>query len=220
MKLRLLVLLLTTALAFDAGAQTKVKTTGITDLAVTQAKLAADSVTAAKIVDGAVGTAEIDANAVTSSEMADNAIGSAEITDGTVGAGDLASTLDLSGKTLTLPAAYTPVFTSGYTSTNQTVTAGGQLVLAHGLSGMPALVQVRLKCTTAELGYSIGDEVIINPGASYVSSSTGLSLVPDATNITVRFGSSGGGVSVARKDTGALAIVTAASWVLIVKAWL
>lgn len=131
----------------------------------------------------------------------------------------MAATLDLSGKTLTLPAANTPAFTKSYTSTNQTVTAGGALTLAHGLGGMPALVQCRLKCITGELGYSIGDEVIVNPGPSYVSSSTGLSLVPDATNINVRFGASGGGMAIARKDTGALEIITAANWQLIVKAW-
>lgn len=131
----------------------------------------------------------------------------------------LEDTLDLSGKTLTLPTANTPAFTKSYTSTNQTITAGGALTLAHSLGAMPTLVQARIKCTTADLGYSIGDEVIVNPGPSYVSSSTGLSLVVDATNIVVRFGSSAGAMSVVRKDTGALAIITAASWAAIFKAW-
>lgn len=64
--------------------QTKIKTSGIADGAVTTAKLAGDSVTAGKIVDGAVGAAEIDA--------------------GAVGTSELATTIDLSGKTLTMPA--------------------------------------------------------------------------------------------------------------------
>lgn len=151
--------------------------------------------------------------------MARNQVQTEFIADEAVTAGKLAASLDLSAKTLTLPAANTPAFTKSFTSANQTVTAGGALTLAHSLGGMPALVQCRIKCTTGELGYSIGDEVIVNPGPAYVSSSTGLSVVPDATNVNIRFGSSGGGIAVARKDTGALAIITAANWVLIVKAW-
>lgn len=110
-------------LASTVAAQTKIKTTGIADGAITTAKLAGDSVTAGKIVDGAVGTAEIDANAVTASEMADNAIGTAEITDGAVAAADLATTLDLSGKTLTLPGSLVPYLE--YRDEKAANTAGG-----------------------------------------------------------------------------------------------
>lgn len=205
-------LILLVALLFLTGtclAETKVKTSSIADEAVTNAKLGGNAVTTDKVA----------LDTLTAADLAPDSVGTSEIADGTVAAGDLTATLDLSGKTLTLPAANTPAFTLAYTSTNQTVTAAGALTLAHSLGGMPSLVQVRLKCLTAELGYSIGDEVIINPGASYVSSSTGLSLVPDATNVVVRFGASGGGLSVIRKDTGALAIITAANWALIVKAW-
>lgn len=47
------------------------------------------------------------------------------ITDEAVTAAKLAATLDMSGKTLTLPAANTPAFTKSFTSANQTITAGG-----------------------------------------------------------------------------------------------
>lgn len=93
-KLILIAVLLLPAFAF---AETKIKTSSIADAAVTTPKLAENAVTAGKIVDGAVGAAEIDASAV----------GTSEIADGTVAAGDLAASLDLSGKTLTLPAANT-----------------------------------------------------------------------------------------------------------------
>ncbi len=63
--------------------KTQVPSTGITDSAITTAKIA----------DCAVAEAKIAGNAVTS----------AKITDGTVAAADLASSLDLSGKTVTLP---------------------------------------------------------------------------------------------------------------------
>ena len=68
-------------------ALTKVTTKGITDSAVTTAKVAPANVTTAKI--------------------GPSAVESSEINDGTVTASDLASTLDLSSKTLTLPGSAT-----------------------------------------------------------------------------------------------------------------
>ena len=68
-------------------ALTKVTTKGITDDAVTTSKVANSNVTTAKI--------------------ATSAVESSEINDGTVTASDLASTLDLSSKTVTLPGSAT-----------------------------------------------------------------------------------------------------------------
>ena len=48
-----------------------------------------------------------------------------------------------------------------FTSTEQTITAAGALIVAHDLPTLPSLVQVRLICKTAEFNYSIGDEIII-----------------------------------------------------------
>ena len=70
-------------------ALTKVTTKGITDSAVTTAKVAPANVTTAKI--------------------GPSAVESSEINDGTVTASDLASTLDLSSKTVTLPPNATSV---------------------------------------------------------------------------------------------------------------
>ena len=68
-------------------ALTKVTTKGITDSAVTTDKIAPANVTTAKI--------------------GPSAVESSEINDGTVTASDLASSLDLSGKTVTLPGSAT-----------------------------------------------------------------------------------------------------------------
>lgn len=139
------------------------------------------------------------------------------IPDGDITAAKLASSLDLSGKTIVLPAANTPAFTKSYTSTNQTITSGGSLTLAHSLGAAPALIQIRLKCLTAEHGYSIGDEVIALAGDANAGRFP--SLVPDATNINVRYGSSANAFNIANKTTGASAAITNASWAMIVKAW-
>tara|TARA_Y100001937_G_scaffold124531_1_gene189431 strand:+ start:301 stop:2004 length:1704 start_codon:yes stop_codon:yes gene_type:complete len=52
-----------------------------------------------------VTTGKINTSAVTEAKIASNAVTAGKITDGTVAAADLASTLDLSSKTLTLPDA-------------------------------------------------------------------------------------------------------------------
>jgi hypothetical protein len=197
MTMRIL-LLLAALLASTAAAQTKIKTHNITDGAVTTAKLAADSVTTGKIVNGAVGTADLE--------------------DGGVAAADLAASLDLSGKTLTLPAANTPAFTKNYTSTTQTITAAGTITLAHSLGGMPMLVVLRLRCTTAELGYSIGDEVVVDYAESN-SADRGAAVTVDSTNIVLRYGANANTFVVLNKTTGVAAGITNASWAVIVYAW-
>jgi hypothetical protein len=173
-------------------ARTRVTTDVITDLAVTAAKLAA--------------TLDLSSKTIT-------------LPDTSVTAAMLASTLNLSSKTLTLPAANTPAFTKSYTSANQTITSGGSLTLAHSLGAMPALVQLRLKCTTGEGGYSIGDETIVAIGTHVASANRGIAVVPDATNLNVRFGSDGNAMCIHRKDTGAIINITNASWAAIFKAW-
>lgn len=109
------------------------------------------------------------------------------------------------------------IFTKSFTSSNQTITAAGALTLAHSMGVMPSLVQVRLKCTTGEHGYSIGDEVIWNSGDQ--NANRGCSIVPDATNLNIRYGSGANTFNVNHKTTGASSAITNASWVAIFKAW-
>lgn len=111
---------------------------------------------------------------------------------------------------------------NGYTSANQTITLAGGLTLAHGLGAKPTLVTASLVCVIAELGYAVGDEVVINPALNDDGSNRrGISLVPDATAINVRYGSgaSGVGLTIIRADTGDRAPITSANWRLVVRAW-
>ena len=111
-------------------------------------------------------------------------------------------------------------FGKSFESAQQTITAAGSLTLAHSLGTTPKLFQAFLQNTTGELGYSIGDEVAINPATNAASgTNTGTSLVPDATNINVRFGSGGAVFVIINKTTGASANITPASWALVVRAW-
>ena len=121
----------------------------------------------------------------------------------------------------TAVVATSPTISQEFISADQTITSGGQLTLAHGLSAAPKIVQIRLKNTTAAGGYSVNDEVIINPAENDPGGglARGISVVPDGTNITFRFGSDVLPMAIIRKDTGAAIGVTPANWKLIARAW-
>ncbi|ESW78247.1 hypothetical protein X773_21030 [Mesorhizobium sp. LSJC285A00] len=107
-----------------------------------------------------------------------------------------------------------------YESPQQTITSGGSLTLAHGLGVKPKNYLAFLQCTTAEGGYSIGDEEPVSIGSHEASTNRGLSVVPDATNMVVRFGSQASSAAqITRKDTGGFLNITNASWRLVIRAW-
>lgn len=113
------------------------------------------------------------------------------------------------------------VLSKSFTSTEKTITAAGALVLVHGLSSVPYLIMPYLICKTAEFGYSVGDQVLINPAGNDPAGNNdkGASIVPDATNINIRYGSFASVFGIIRKDTGAATNITAANWKLIIRAW-
>lgn len=98
-----------------------------------------------------------------------------------------------------------------YDSGLQTYTLGGSLTLGHSLGAIPGMVAIRIHCLTAEGGYSIGDELFVNPGHSDGNADNGgTSVVPDATNLNVRMGASG--IEIDRKDSGAVFRINSGSW--------
>lgn len=108
--------------------------------------------------------------------------------------------------------------TGSYDSGNQTITASGSLTLAHGLGAKPRFVRCFLKCTSAHVGYSVGDEVDVSPNSLY-GSTDGFSLWSDTTNIYVRY-ASGGTVTIIRNASAYDAAgVGSANWVLVVRAY-
>ena len=117
--------------------------------------------------------------------------------------------------------ATTSPLTESFTSAEQTLTAAGPLTLAHSLSSIPYLVTAHLICKTAELGYSIGDEVstALSQQSSAALIDYGLSMVPDATNLNVRYGSAANVFQINNKTTGAGSVITIANWKLILRAW-
>ena len=112
------------------------------------------------------------------------------------------------------------IFSKSFVSTDQTITLGGALTLAHGLGVAPKLIRLALVCEIGEHNYSAGD-VLENPliGPGQNTNNSYASLVSDATNINFRYPASGGSIYIANKTTGGGQTITIANWKLRVYAY-
>lgn len=103
-----------------------------------------------------------------------------------------------------------------FTSTDQTITNGGTLTIAHGLGAVPFGFSIYYVCQTAEQGYSIGDVVQCFSGDT--NGNRGIMVTVDATNLVVIMGSSG--QQMLNKSTGTSVSMTNANWKIRFKAWI
>lgn len=109
-----------------------------------------------------------------------------------------------------------------FESSEQTITSGDALTLPHGLGTQPKLVIGVIVCKTAEFNYSIGQEVFVQLGAEgYVGglNTYGVAVVPDGTNLNVRYGSNASVFGILNLGTGGFQNSTNANWKLILRAW-
>lgn len=106
---------------------------------------------------------------------------------------------------------------NGYTSSAQTITAGGTLTLPHGRGASPKIVTAWLVNVTGELGYTTGQEVPISVGAETTTATDnlGVSVIKDATNLTVRFGANASTFLINHATTGATSGITNANWSIV-----
>jgi hypothetical protein len=113
-------------------------------------------------------------------------------------------------------AVITPSKLNIFTSADQTITAAGSLTIAHGLGRIPTFLQAYLVNVTNANNYVTGEIVAVQLGSESTSAtdSRGVSVVPDATNLNIRFGSSANTFNVLDKTTGATAGITNANWTI------
>lgn len=125
------------------------------------------------------------------------------------------------GGSITISQSSTTPFTKSFFSAQQTITAAGALTLAHGMATIPRLLQVTLVCQTGEGGYTAGDILLVP--TSYTDTSAGnqygASVVPDATNLNIRYGSYANTWFIPRKDNGNEFGITNANWKAVFSAW-
>jgi hypothetical protein len=118
----------------------------------------------------------------------------------------------------TAPQWTTLAITQRFESAQQTITSGGSLTIAHGLGVQPKLWAAFIQCTSAEFGYSVGYELEVpaEANASFVSP---IAIVPDATNMNVRFGSNASVFYVNNFTDGTSAQLKNTKWKFVVRAW-
>lgn len=107
-----------------------------------------------------------------------------------------------------------------FTSGEQTITSAGQLTIGHGLSSEPTRVTAYLVNTSAEHGFSVGNKLMINiaPQPNSTTDGTGLAVVPDSTNLVIRFGSKASFMRITNKSDGTSENATNASWNIVFEA--
>ncbi len=100
---------------------------------------------------------------------------------------------------------------SPYISSAQTITSAGALTLSHGLGAAPNFVTLILVCTSADLGYSPGDQLVyIGLGGDNVD--CGISIVRDSSNLYIRYGATGGVFRIINKSNGVIGTAAAGKW--------
>lgn len=120
--------------------------------------------------------------------------------------------------------APTSVLSESYVSTEQTLTFGGTLTLAHSLSGIPKVIYASIICKTSEGGYAVGEELGVSLDNNFGGSSAasaGMTVAGGASNIHVSFTpNSGYGMFPAfNKNTNIVFTATPANWRLIIRAF-
>lgn len=111
-------------------------------------------------------------------------------------------------------------FTAYVQTADQTITSAGSLTIAHGLGRTPVLLAGFLRCITGELNYTAGDIVPVsfNLGTP-ATTSVGLTIVPDATNLNLRYANNAAVFNLIDKTTGNSNAITPANWKFFARAW-
>lgn len=110
-----------------------------------------------------------------------------------------------------------------FVSAAQTISSAGGLTLAHGFGQKPDRAWAKIRCTTTDNGWAVGDENFIDFATTIDSAGTGGTRgfalgAPDSDNVTVRFINSANTIGIFNKSTGAPVTITNGSWGLIVYA--
>jgi hypothetical protein len=109
-------------------------------------------------------------------------------------------------------------FSRTFESAEQTVQAALIYSAPHGLGAIPKIIQVLLRCKTAEQGYAVGDEALVayvgTAGSNTIhawASATSIGLIT-GTNALPSF-------ALNNRSTAAAFLPTPANWRFVVRAW-
>ena len=150
------------------SASTTVNTSGqivVADSGVSTAKIAADAVTTAKILDANVTKAKIEdvADYKVLGNVSGGSAAPAEVAilDEDNMSSDSATSL-ATQQSIKAYVDTTAIFTESFESAETSIPAAGTPVtFSHGLSSIPKIAHIVLRCKSAEFNYSVGDEIVI-----------------------------------------------------------
>lgn len=213
-----------------------IRTVAIQDLAVTTAKIAAAAVTPAKLSTGgpswdtagnlSVPAALTTGGGITAGAAVTGAGGTtAQATEAVRGTLAVASAAQVTAGTDDLNALTSKKLRDNgrlqkfYESPQQTITSAGALTLAHNLGVSPLLTQIVLINTTAEAGYTAGQELVFGTFYDDGTSVRGASIIPTSTSLTIRYSSAANVFVAPNATTGARTALTNASWRAVFRAW-
>lgn len=160
------------------------------------------------------GATDVEWAALDSTGIAAAAVGPTELANTAVTPGAFTNaniTVDAQGRLTAAASGSSPttIFSVEFVSSDQTITTGGALVLAHSLGAVPKIAIIKLINQVGEGGFSPGDELM---QLSYDQISQGCSIVVDATNLNVRFNNSAPIFNTNNATTGATFNITNANW--------
>jgi len=137
--------------------------------------------------------------------------------DITVKAGDVAMFTEDTGNVMTL-VSYQTTIGAAYTDYDLGVIAvNGVKAQAHGLGALPGAVTTFLKCTTANIGYAVGDYLPITDGGRRDTNSglnEGLTTFMNATTVGCAASSE---IALIPKAGGVPAAITLANWSIVMR---
>jgi hypothetical protein len=116
-----------------------------------------------------------------------------------------------SGKAIVAPIVLP---SPNFSTTSATVAADTQLDIAHSIGALPSLVQVYLKCTSADLSYAADDHVLINTDITLAD--RGVVVMIDTTNVTIVTGVQ---IDLINQNTFNTAAIDVTKWDWVVRAW-
>lgn len=115
---------------------------------------------------------------------------------------------------------FTTDITKVYDSGDITFVAADADTLTHGLGATPKIIEVFLKCTTADLDYSIGDILPIGIGCQFDgTNSRGIQIKTTSTEISYFIGASTNSFALLNSTSRLAGGTTNTSWRLIIRAY-